>query len=365
MKDEIRTLRPQYKIMRMILNQCDRLNRGKAIITLVVCTIIQSLLLSFSTGFFVRKSVPGGGLENMLGDSFGPLSLHSIIGMILLLFIAMTVCEILNYGLQVTCARMVEKSYVTLGYLFNGFREKKGRVLRMAAFYTLLSFIFGFGLVFLVLYFFKLYQTSGSSIDENTIRTFIVLGTGIYALILLILKLVFAFVYLILYRRPDCGVFRSIAISARLVFTQVFHFVGFLFYAAGKDLIALLVISIVMSLIPTDAHSSMGFLSMLLSCMQIVSQFRVLVRINLALPIYFYSMTGVLQVHGSDYVSPSDTKKDEIVLDGASVSITDAPDSNAEDANAGDVSAADNLTDDSADIADSNTENQSENESSL
>lgn len=345
MKDEIRTLRPQYKIMRMILNQCDRLNRSKAITTLVVCTIIQTLLLSFSVGFFIRNSVPGGSLESVLGNSFGPLSLHTVIGMILLLFIAMTVCEILNYGLKVTCARMVEKSYVTLGYLFNGFREKKGRVLRMASFYTLLSFIFGFGFVFLALHFLNLYQSSGSGIDENKIRSFIVLGTGIYALILLMLKLIFAFVYLILYRRPDCGVFRSIAISARLVFTQVFHFVGFLFYAAGKDLIALLVISVVMSFIPTNVPASMGFLSMLLSCMQIVAQFRVLVRINLALPIYFYSMTGVLQVHGSDYVPTSESKDDGLVVDGVSVSITDAP----------------------ADSADSNLENQSQNqdESSL
>lgn len=302
MDDKIRTLRPQYKVMRMILNQCDRLNRGKATFTLIISVIIQSLLLTFSMGILYSSQVSGG------------IALHSLIGTVLFLFISLTVTEILNYGVNVTCARLVEKSYVTLGFLFNGFREKNGRVLRMAAFYTLLNFILAIIFISIMMLFINPATFDMSAVEVNGLPPIFYLGFALFSLATVILKIAFAFVYLILYRRPDCGVFRTISISARLAFKQVFHFVGFLIYAAGKDLLALIVISVASGFFPQGVSASLSLISMLLSCMQIVLEFRVLVRINFALPIYFYSMTGVLQIHLSEYKPPVQNPSEETVV---------------------------------------------------
>ncbi len=335
MKDEIRTLRPQYKIMRMILNQCDRLNRSKVLSTVFVGMILQTLAYFFSIAALGYTYRNGGSMY------------IGLIGNLMLIFISITVSGILGYGVNVTCARMVEKSYVTLGYLFSGFREKSGRVLRMSAFRALLTFILAIVVCVIVVF---LIMPQFSSLNSDDIDNLpgvglIVVLEAVYLVIVALVAIPFIFVNLVMYRRPDCGVFRSISISARLVFRQFFHFIGFMFYGCGKYLLCFVGLVIANAILRISAGESLGFISMILSCLQIVAEFRVLIRMNLALPIYFYSMTGVLQVHGSDYVPTSESKDDGLVVDGVSVSITDAP----------------------ADSADSNLENQSQNqdESSL
>ena len=49
--------------------------------------------------------------------------------------------------------------------------------------------------------------------------------------------------------------------------------------------------------------------SIILSIMKIVAEFNALMRIFLAIPVYLFSMTGVLQIHLSEYTPPSQNQE--------------------------------------------------------
>ncbi len=305
--EKINTLKPDYKIMRMILNQCLSLNRGRALSVILLKFFLQSLLL-------VAAMTP-----IYIGLYSGGISILGIFSSCLLLLVSCAVDFVLEYGQSVSCSRMVEKKNVTVGYLFSGFRDRaRKKIFLSSLFLTLISVAVVAVGIFI---FWKILDSSGLldiylSVSENldsdamfrlreaSEKIAEISGnmTWLMTILILIVRLPFIYLWLVIYRRGDLGVFRAMKISASLFFRQMFRFIGFVIYVSWKDALSVIVLILLSNFLSSDiVPYGFRFLTLVVSIMQLVEEVRLLVKINLSIPVYFYSMTGILEIHLSEY----------------------------------------------------------------
>ncbi|MBP5751748.1 MAG: hypothetical protein J6W60_02660, partial [Treponema sp.] len=152
-----KTIKPDYKIMRMILNQCFRLNHNNILFTVLIyvfLSVTSTLLPLTISSLMMGNSVTFGMLFIILA--------LSIAGMI--------VSQYLAYGKDLIMARMVEKKHITIGYLFNGFRDKTKRILKASLMFLLISFIAGLLCFIVALPFFASLFLKGQGFDMETFQ---------------------------------------------------------------------------------------------------------------------------------------------------------------------------------------------------
>ena len=296
--EKINTLKPDYKVMRMILNQTMRMNGSRATSAVTVKFILQYLLYAIAT------------VPSMLGIMSGRIGLSTILLSPVLILAVSIVDQILDYGMRVTFSRMIEKREATLSHLFSGFRDRSKKVLKVALAMTVLAVIVVSAVSFAT---WKILCATGMlSFDSDAVEngaevmqklwTSSTVLSGVIGVTLFIIKIPFVYIWLVVYRRGDLGVFRALRISAGLLFGQFFRFVGFVFYAAGREIgiwIAMMVLGNIFS--QMDSSSMLTVFAGLISFLQLLQQIRVLIKLNFVTPVYFYSMTGILEVHVSEY----------------------------------------------------------------
>ncbi|MBO4320897.1 MAG: hypothetical protein J5857_10570 [Treponema sp.] len=295
-----KTIKPDYKIMRMILNQCLRRNQNNILFTVLIYVFLSS----------IATTLPAMIFQVMTGTS---ISLGMLFLVIILLIGGSIISQYLAYGRDVITARMVEKKHITIGYLFNGFRDKTKRVLKASLLFLLVAFIVGIICITVTVPFFLSAMLKGDSIDMDQMSR---IGS-IFSVLVMVFSLLatypFIFTWILMYRMPEATVLECFGLSARLVFRQFFRIIGFFIFCSWKYLLTLAI------LIPLDfvldifgiTKTGMGgsLFSIILSIMKIVAEFNALMRIFLAIPVYLFSMTGVLQIHLSEYTPPSQNQE--------------------------------------------------------
>ena len=102
-----------YRQMAQTLNSCLRVNMWKALFSFLMMSVLESL---FMTSFSFLAMLIISSREN---------SIAVFVISLIFLFVGFVFVMILQYGYQVLLLRMLRNEYVTLGFLFNGFRERK------------------------------------------------------------------------------------------------------------------------------------------------------------------------------------------------------------------------------------------------
>ena len=301
MKGESKLHRPKYRVMNAVLNQCARINMSKAVFAILLYGIMESVLFGIAMVPSVFPIVTGQ------SDQGGAAAFPSIAKMsesIVFMLVALFVCIIFNYGLSVIMARMVEKKYVTIGYLFSGFRQKK-RIFGASLLFLIIIMI-GIGIFTIIVTCRKV--DIGSMMTKYSISPKLLFYVIVLLAIVGFLLLPFIFVWLFLYNDTRLSVIKSFGLSIRILFGRMFHFLGFELYAAGIPLIVTIVATVLADLIPENGTMAVRLVSILLSMVSFINQYIASVRMYLAVPIYFYSVTGVMHVHASDEpAEPVDT----------------------------------------------------------
>jgi len=299
--------KPKYRTMIAVLNQCAKTNMSKAFFAVLVNEILCSLLLSFATIPVVMDLARKN--PNPNAQTFELPSVRSFIMTGVLLVIALFFAITLIYGLVVIVARMVEKRRVTLGYLFQGFRERS-RVFKASAIFIVLVLLGTAVFVALELFVGNKYAVTITSQvlaqSPEKISSYIIIAMLVYVFIQIIFLLPFVFVWMLVHADSSLRPFKAFVVSARLLFGKVFHFVGFLIYAGGLNLLVLVAVNVIDAFIPQNAQTALQFVSVVLSMVGFVAQYIAKVRMYIAVPIYFYSLTGVMHVHTSENDEPSD-----------------------------------------------------------
>ena len=174
------------------------------------------------------------------------------------------------------------------------------------------------------------------------------------ALVFVLAFIPFSFVYLILYYFKNAKVLGSFALSVRILWGQTLHFLGFVFYAAGTSLISLALLSVVLFLIPQNLGTSLGIFTMFLSILRLFEYYKVLSRILIAIPVYFFFTIGAIKLCKPEQASTAECEESEET--GASLN-GEASSSDIDDANGKGTSPNEDnasLNEDSADLSSEN-----------
>ena len=284
--------KPPYKIMHVILNQCLRLNMGKLLFSVFLFSLVYSFLNFAST-------IP---LLPILQAKASSASVFLYACTAVFVFIAMLCTGALLYGLFEITARLIQKKNVTLGFLFIAFKKKLTNVFYASAIFTVIQLAFSLLLGLLGLIFRKqILQAIEQAGLESFILTFVI---PISFFALLIIFLPFSFVFLTIYAKPGIKARQAFFISPKIIKGKVFHFIFFLIYAGGKNLLASILLSIVLLIIPQSAKNTLSLTSLsllLISLVRLLETYKAATRILTAFTLYFFFACRLIQVYASEY----------------------------------------------------------------
>ncbi len=323
MKNKV--FRPGYRIMHVILNQCLRPNLGKAMFAVVFYNLLEKLL------YFVSM-IPAMIFMTSSGADVFSMVFESLLSAVLIL-VATVVLFFLKYGLNVTLCRMVEKSYVTLGYLFIGFRQNYKKVLKGALLFTLI-----YALIVIPVSVCAGLGSIKFSVEELSLDNFenLLAYAGKFYMIILVLmvvvNLLFSFVWLIIYTEDDCGVFEAFGRSIKYLWGRFFHYIGFMIYAAGLNIVFLVAFSVFSAFIPAArGNGSVPLFSSILTFASIFLTFNIAARVGMARPLYYFFITNKIRVHKSEYRPENKIVPDENANAGCNVIALSADDAEVTD----------------------------------
>ena len=274
--------KPDYKFMHVILNQSLRLNGGKAMFSVFLFTLIQFFVMGIAA-FPVRS---GG-------------SVNAIFFSLILLFVMNVCSEVFLYGLYIIIARLIEKKFVTIGFLFIGFRRNRKKIIKAGVLFTLIYVV----ITVIISALLFAYRDAVHGLIEKIGMTHAVLIAGFFVLLLAILITIpFSFVRLILYEYADMGVLNAFKKSASLLKGHFFNFIGFILYASGYHLAQMILIQVFLMFVPSDGElsPSMQLVTTFLSIAGIIAQYKALTRYFMAVTIYYYSIKGVIHPHKTE-----------------------------------------------------------------
>lgn len=303
--------RPKYRMMIGVLNQCAKKNLGKAVFAVFLCSTLQlfSLMIPMALQAVMMSTGGSGAAEEAVLSDAG-----ASIALIPLVLISFSIILILNYGLFTIMARMVEKKFVTIGFLFSGFKQLWRSVRAVLLYLVLYLLVAAAGVAVILIA--KINPNDFMSVGHGLeISQTGIIFTVSFMIVLGAVLLPFSFVWLIMANDPQIKPIKAFGYSARLLFKNYFHFFGFLVTAGGVYLVAFIALSVLSELIPPDVSGFMKLVSFLMSFGLFITQYISFVRIYLAFPVYFYSITGAIRFGSAASDSAHEPEPKQITQD--------------------------------------------------
>lgn len=201
-----------------------RKNLNKTFFTLFIIVILESLCSALFAGTPL--------LLNSMQDSFA----------VTFFSYALMFCEVFFWflilsGFATMLLRMARDEFVTIGFLFYGFRRFK-KFAPAAFLYTLLTGISA-AVVAGTMYFIPKSNPDfivnlESKFGENAFLYLLIIFSFILVFLLIFPQV---FLFFLKYDNPSRSVFSLAFLSSRLLFKNIFKFIGFVFMAGGRNLI--------------------------------------------------------------------------------------------------------------------------------
>jgi len=291
---------PDYKYMHVYLNQCVKKNMGKAMISVLIFAFLQAFI-------YVLAILPIS--MTILQDNN---SIILTIVSFVFIVAANLLCNMINYGLNVLITRMVEKKYVTLGYLFFGFRNNTKKVFKASLVFTFIYSI----VILTVSVLMVVFSSSLLPLFQEYTNVFAIIMTLVVFILLFIFISPFAFVYINIYSQPNTTVKEAFRLSRKIMFSHYFNAIGFLFYCGGLDLLIAIAVNIINVVIPSDdnVNTALSFISAILGFIGFVCEYRALVNMYVSVPIYYYSIMGIIQNESDIKQKSLEPEEDTVVL---------------------------------------------------
>lgn len=199
-----------------------RKNLNKTFFTLFIIVILESLCSALFVGL----------LLNSMQDSFA-VTFFSYA----LMFCGVFFWFLILSGFATMLLRMARDEFVTIGFLFYGFRRFK-QFAPAAFLYTLLTGISA-AVVAGTMYFITKSNPDfivnlQSKFGENAFLYLLIIFSFILVFLLIFPQV---FLFFLKYDNPNRSVFSLAFLSSKLLFKNIFKFIGFVFMAGGRNLI--------------------------------------------------------------------------------------------------------------------------------
>lgn len=225
-------------------------------------------------------------------------SLNDMIFAALLVFCAVVVWLLFQYGFHVLILRMVRKDYVTLGYVFYGFKKIKQTLTLALALAALVAVVTVAFVVSGRIVMAKLnlpIESTSAALVEKSVSDEILLRTGVllalYALLLVVVFIRFVFVFYLRFDNPDDSVLTLLKKSMRLMRGRYLRLIRLVLRAGGHNLaIAAGAFALTLFIPATNEDGSRTGLSvavMLFNFVYFVNAYTALLRMYFAFPVLY------------------------------------------------------------------------------
>ena len=207
-------------------------------------------------------------------------------------YLGFTVVMLLQYGYQVLLLRMLRGDYVTFGFLFNGFRERK-RIIRASALFSIgfiISFILCQAVVLGVNF---LWPEFLKSMHLPELIGFVFILYSFFSAVLLIR---FAFVWVLLADFPGEKITSVFKRSFSLLKGHTFKLLGFVLYAGGKRFLIAASIFILSLFVPENISGTAGFFYSVLEFIYFITAYTAAVRMFVSVPLFYLNLASLPQV---------------------------------------------------------------------
>ncbi len=201
--------------------------------------------------------------------------------------------NMLNYGLCVLITRLVERKYVTIGFMFIGFRENTKKVFLSSLIFTA---IYSFVIILLSVLMVIFRDSILPLMTTNPELLAIYLGLIAFILLFIFIS-PFAFVNIIIYLNPSIKIGKAFSLSFKLMISNYFHAVGFMFYCGGINLIVAIVVNVMNSLIPSSLSQQPGlsFIIFMLSITGFICELKAIVNMYVSVPLYYFTKVDIIK----------------------------------------------------------------------
>lgn len=249
-----------------------RKNLNKTFFTLFIIVILESLC----SALFVETSF----LLNSMQDSFA-VTFFSYA----LMFCGVFFWFLILSGFATMLLRMARDEFVTIGFLFYGFRRFK-QFAPAAFLYTLLTGISA-AVVAGTMYFIPKSNPDfivnlESKFGENAFLYLLIIFSFILVFLLIFPQV---FLFFLKYDNPNRSVFSLAFLSSKLLFKNIFKFIGFVFMAGGRNLI-------LAAFYFAAAHKSgaVQFFSLIFDFLYFINFYKALSLMSLAVPFFYENL---------------------------------------------------------------------------
>lgn len=249
-----------------------RKNLNKTFFTLFIIVILESLC----SALFVGTSL----LLNSMQDSFA----------VTFFSYALMFCEVFFWflilsGFATMLLRMARDEFVTIGFLFYGFRRFK-QFAPAAFLYTLLTGISA-AVVAGTMYFITKSNLDfivnlESKFGENTFLYLLIIFSFILVFLLIFPQV---FLFFLKYDNPNRSVFSLAFLSSRLLFKNIFKFIGFVFMAGGRNLILA-----AFYFAAAQKGGAVQFFSLIFVFLYFINFYKALSLMSLAVPFFYENL---------------------------------------------------------------------------
>lgn len=249
-----------------------RKNLNKTFFTLFIIVILESLC----SALFVGTPL----LLNSMQDSFA-VTFFSYA----LMFCGVFFWFLILSGFATMLLRMARDEFVTIGFLFYGFRRFK-KFAPAAFLYTLLTGISA-AVVAGTMYFITKSNPDfivnlQSKFGENAFLYLLIIFSFILFFLLIFPQV---FLFFLKYDNPNRSVFSLAFLSLRLLFKNIFKFIGFVFMAGGRNLIlAAFYFS------AAQKGVAVQFFSLIFDFLYFINFYKALSLMSLAVPFFYENL---------------------------------------------------------------------------
>ncbi len=276
----------KIKTMLIKLNQVSIKNMGKVFYTLFALIIMQ-ILTGLAVIFLEKgaaKILPFPG--NMIFNFF-------------MVFLAFQICLMLQYGFYVMLLRMTRKDYVTLGYLFYGFKNPR----QSLPVNLLLSVFFGIILalsVFLSEKFLAdrviniLAENSPEILKYNDVLFYLrlLVAFTLWSFISVVFMIPFIFTFAYRFDSPRESFIKAAGKSVRDIVKNgnYFRFIAFAIRAGGRYLLIAIAIKFMTALFASPEKKGLSLFSFILDFIYFLNIYTAFIRIYFSIPVMYESI---------------------------------------------------------------------------
>lgn len=290
-----------FKRMKRLVDEAFRFSKNKAVFSVLIYMLLEIFLVSLSVSpFFVSMLTR----ENP--------STISAVTTLVLYFGTGIVLSMMFYGLNEIMMRLVTKQFVTLGFLFIGFKKDRKRVFFTAlinnAIQMLVMAVVGVvGLLLLN----KLGETAVG--DQNNLYFYMFYALG--GLVIYIFKIPLLFAWLELITNDKISSIKAIGKSIAFTFRHFFSFIAFEFYVAWKQICVMVFTRVIQSFTSGTENGVLSFIGLFASAVGFIAEINMLIKMFYGLPVFFYSRTPGKNLGDASVVGDENSAEIQIVPD--------------------------------------------------